>query len=199
MIRRHPIYFLRHGETESNAVGRMQGHLDSKLTAKGESQANAVATILSGITEGASTEVVTSSLGRAVQTADIICRVLRTPANLRRADDRLKEMTWGTWDGFTLPEIRLRWPQEWQARQADRWNCPPPGGESYAMLLARVAPAFAEIRADDRPVVIVAHGVVGRIIRGLHLRLDPQAIMELDEPQGVIMRLDNGGITPLKP
>jgi probable phosphoglycerate mutase len=196
-MRRHPIYFLRHGETESNAAGRMQGHLDSNLTAKGEAQAAAMASVLSQVTNGDSIDMVSSPLGRAVQTADIICRVLRTPRHLRRTDVRLREMTWGAWDGSTLPEIQARWPQEWRARQVDRWNCPPPGGESYAMLHERVALAFRDILADDRPVIVVAHGVVGRIVRGLHLRLDPPAIMALDEPQGVVMRLDAGSITAL--
>jgi broad specificity phosphatase PhoE len=65
------------------------------------------------------------------------------------------------------------------------------------MLHERVALAFRDILADDRPVIVVAHGVVGRIVRGLHLRLDPPAIMALDEPQGVVMRLDAGSITAL--
>jgi broad specificity phosphatase PhoE len=198
MIRRHPIYFLRHGETESNASGRMQGHLDSKLTAKGESQAAAMAAILSRLVDGDSTDIVSSPLGRAVQTADIVGRTLRTPDQRRRTDIRLREMTWGAWDGFTLTEIQERWPQEWHARQADRWNCPPPNGESYAMLRERVAPAFWEIFSDDRPVIVIAHGVVGRVVRGLHLSLDPPAIMALDEPQGVVMRLDDRGVTALK-
>jgi probable phosphoglycerate mutase len=198
-MRSHPIYFLRHGETESNTAGRMQGHLNSNLTAKGEAQAAAMASLLSQLTNGDLTGVVSSTLGRAVQTADIICRILRTPPHLRRTDARLREITWGAWDGSTLPEIQHKWPQEWQARQADRWNCPPPGGESYAMLHERVAPAFQEILADDRPVVVIAHGVVGRIVRGLHLRLDPPAIMALDEPQGVVLRLDGGGIVALTP
>jgi probable phosphoglycerate mutase len=94
-MRRHPIYFLRHGETESNAAGRMQGHLDSNLTAKGEAQAAAMASVLSQVTNGNSTDMVSSPSGRAVQTADIICRVLRTPRHLRRTDVRLREMTWG--------------------------------------------------------------------------------------------------------
>lgn len=197
MIPRHPIYFLRHGETESNAVGRMQGHLDSKLTTKGEAQANAMAAILLRETTSSPAAIVSSPLGRAVQTADIIGRALKTPPNLRRTDERLKEMTWGAWDGFTLPEIQARWPQEWQARQADRWNCPPPSGESYAMLKERVAPVLHELQADKRPIIVVAHGVVGRIIRGLHLRLEPAALMNLDEPQGVVMRLDADGIVVL--
>ena len=197
MMRRHPIYFLRHGETESNAAGRMQGHLDSKLTSKGEAQANAMATILLRETSGSPAAIVSSPLGRAVQTANIVGLALQVPPHLRRTDERLKEMTWGVWDGFTLPEIQARWPREWQARQADRWNCPPPSGESYAMLKERVAPALNEINADDRPIIVVAHGVVGRIIRGLHLRLDPAILMDQDEPQGVVMRLDTDGIVVL--
>ena len=197
MIRRHPIYFLRHGETESNAAGRMQGHLDSKLTSKGEAQAIRMAEILSSQVNATSTDIISSPLGRAVQTAGIIGNFLGTPPHCRLTDPRLREMTWGIWDGSTFAEIQERWPQEWKARQADRWNCPPPKGESYAMLHERVAPAFREIFADDQPVIIVAHGVVGRIVRGLHLRLDPEAMMALDEPQGVVMRLDCDGITAL--
>ncbi len=198
-MRQHPIYFLRHGETESNAAGRMQGHLDSNLTKRGEAQATAMASILLRDGAGASTTIISSPLGRAVQTASIIGGSLHTPPHLRRTDKRLKEMTWGAWDGFTLSEIQARWPQEWQARQADRWNCPPPAGESYAMLMERVAPAFHEMHADDRPIIVIAHGVVGRIIRGLHLRLDPAGLMDLDEPQGVVMRLDAGTVTALAP
>jgi len=78
--------------------------------------------------------------------------------------DRLKELSFGAWEGLTWKEVRAREPQGAAGRQRDKWHYLPPGGESYAMLAERVAPAIAEL---ERDTVVVSHGGVARALLAL--------------------------------
>jgi len=70
----------------------------------------------------------------------------------------------------------------------------PPGGESYAMLVDRLAPFLSDMRAIATPAIVVAHGAVSRVLRGLYLQLAPTAIVTLDEPQHIAFRLHENRI-----
>ena len=81
-----------------------------------------------------------------------------------RQDERLRELTFGDWEGLTWKEIRDRDPEGARAREADKWAFAPPGGESYAVLAERVRPFLGELRRDS---VVVSHGGVARVMRVL--------------------------------
>lgn len=186
------IYLVRHGETLWNREGRMQGHLDSPLSPRGEDQARRVGEALRPMVDDGFA-MVSSPLGRTRQTAAIISAALaRDPAACRH-DDRLKEMTWGEWDGLTREEIELRSPGELERRLKEHWTYPPPGGESYEIVAARVALWLDEVAADSR-LVVVAHGTMGRVLRGLYAGLSQADTLSLEEPQDAFFRLNGGGI-----
>lgn len=192
------IYLIRHGETEWNRAGRMQGHRDSPLTDRGERQAIAIGSWLHdaiGNRDGAA--IVASPLARARRTAEIVGRRLGVPADRFIFDDRLKEITWGEWDGLTLSEIRARDEERWRWRLDDRWNVAPPKGESYAMLVRRVA-AFLETATSADPLIVVTHGATGRVLRGLYAGLASDQILALDEPQDAIFRLCDGTVARIE-
>ena len=187
------IYLVRHGETEWNRIGRMQGHLDAPLTSRGEAQARAVGETLRDL-EVDGFDLVASPLGRTRATAAIIARALGRDPEAMTTDERLMEMTWGDWDGLTRAEIEARDPDAWARRKAGKWDyCPPGGGESYALVALRVADWLAD-RNPGLPLIVVSHGGTGRVVRGLYGRLTQAETLAQEEPQGAFHRLIDGQV-----
>ncbi len=186
------LYLLRHGETEFNVAGRYQGQGDSPLTARGRAQAGRHGRLLKTLVEAPEDwRLVASPLGRAMASARLVCAGLGLPEDAIETDPRLKEMAFGEWEGLTPAEIQARHPEAWAARDADRWHYPRPGGESYALLAARVGAFLREVQED---AIVVGHGGAGRVLRGLYGRLSEAEILALDEPQDAIFRLTQGTV-----
>lgn len=188
------IYLLRHGETIWNVEQRLQGQGDSPLTAKGIAQASALGVLLSELIEhpGEFT-VVASPLGRTWQTAVLVCQGLGVDWRGIRFDDRLKEHDFGAWEGMTLEEIETCFTSQWAAREADKWNFLVPGGESYARVAMRIGQWLDQQRTDAR-LIVVGHGLAGRVLRGLYAGLPPEETTILDEPQDSLHLLNGGAV-----
>lgn len=190
------IYLLRHGETEWNRQGRLQGQQNSPLTARGEAQAAAMGRTLRQLVGpgAAGFRLICSPLGRARQTAGIVAAELGCDPAAFVDEPRLMEHGFGVWQGELEAELPRRFPDLWRAREADRWNFQVPGGESYALVAARLAAWLREQPAEAR-VIAVGHGLAGRILRGLYGRADPQEVFAMAEPQDAFFRLSEGVIT----
>lgn len=195
----HPIYLFRHGETHWNAEKRAQGYLDSPLTPTGRAQAAAMGRALAVELRLAGYEpsgvvVRASPLGRVRETLAIAAEAAGLTHDEQSMDHRLREMSWGEWDGLTGVEIESRWPGAMAARRLDHWNYRPPAGESYVMAVERARPALDEIAvlAAERPVAVFAHGGIGRVLRGLFLRVPDAEILTMDQPQDAFYRLHRG-------
>ncbi len=158
-----PLIYVRHGETDWNAAGRLQGHIDIALNAKGREQArrNGLA-LAEKFPEVASYDFVASPLSRARESMEIIRTTLGLDPQGFRLDDRLKEISHGDWEGSTGEELQARSPDLLAERLANRWEFVPPNGESYRLLLDRLIPWLMTV---ERPTVVVAHGGVGRVLR----------------------------------
>jgi broad specificity phosphatase PhoE len=188
------LYLVRHGETAWNREGRVQGHLDSPLTARGIVQARQVGATLAALLEGEQpVALVASPLGRTRHTAELMLEALGGRVAAVRFDDRLKEIGWGRWEGLTRSEIAAREPATFAAHQRDPWTVGPPGGESWAMLSLRVA-AWLESVGQEPRLVVVGHGAWGRALRGLWLGQGPEATLALEQPQDAIFRLATGTV-----
>jgi probable phosphoglycerate mutase len=188
----HTLYLLRHGETEFNIENRLQGQQDSPLTPRGRSQARGHGALLATlIVDPAVWRVVASPLGRTMNTARLTCAEFGLPETAIESDPRLMEIAYGEWEGLTYDEIETRYQDEWAARQRDPWQFVVPGGESYAMVAARVATFLDEI---ERDTIVVSHGGTGRVLRGLYARLAPTEIKTLEQPQDALHRLTQGTI-----
>jgi probable phosphoglycerate mutase len=182
------IYYVRHGETEWNAAGRLQGHRDIPLNERGRAQALAASRILRALLSERRYQVdclpfVASPLGRARQTMELLRGGLDLPPGDYAVDDRLREVAYGDWEGSTLTEARAMSPAIFAAREHDKWSVAPPGGESYADLTARVRGFLAALTRDT---VVVAHGGTMRAVmvgRGL---IEPHAAVDLFIEQGVV-------------
>jgi probable phosphoglycerate mutase len=192
----HPIYLFRHGETEWNAERRAQGRLDSPLTAAGREQARIMGHALARELRSAGYEpsgvvVRASPLGRVRETLAIAAAAAGLSHDAGSFDHRLREVSWGDWDGLNIAEIEAGWPDAISARRRDRWNYLPPGGENYVMAVERARPALDDILAlaGERPVAVFAHGAIGRVMRGLFLGVPESEIMAMDQPQDAFYRL----------
>ncbi len=182
------IFLVRHGETEWNQLRRYQGWSDSPLTARGVAQAEAIGRRLRAIPEAAGAEIVASPIGRARRTAEIIAECLgRTPP--LRFDERLREISLGSWDGLDRAEIRSRMPEKFAEFE---WYFRTPDGETYDGFAGRIAGWLAE--AGDGPVIGVSHGVATRVLRGLYAGLPRAEALRLAVPQDRIFRLSGGMI-----
>jgi broad specificity phosphatase PhoE len=186
------IYFARHGETEWNLVRRVQGALDSPLTAKGRSQARNVGQILRDeLGYKPAYRLVASPRGRAMETAGFISETLGLPIE---QDERLTEATLGSWDGLMKADIMALIGPGFSDPSGQAWHFEAPDGESFSAVRARAAAFLADISGDT---IVVAHGLLGIILRGVYAGLDEEQSLFLPEPQGEVFRLKDGAITRL--
>ena len=190
------IFLVRHGETEWNRTRRYQGWSDSPLTDQGRAQARAIGHLFCTLPEARSADLLASPLGRARHTAEIIRDCLGQTEPVR-FDDRLRELSFGSWDGFTRADIAALMPGAFDDERRDEWYFATPDGETYEVFAGRVGAWLAEIQTGDQPVIAVTHGVVTRILRGLYAGLPRAAAMRLPVPQDRVFRLADGTIVEI--
>jgi probable phosphoglycerate mutase len=189
-VSRPPVYFVRHGETDWNVEGRLQGQRDIPLNDLGRVQAEEAARRLAGVAPPAETlDYVASPMARTRETMEILRGALGLAPHAYRTDDRLIELTFGEWEGLTWKQVRKADPGRAALRERDKWGYVPPGGESYAMLAARVGPALHEVA---RPTVVVAHGGVARAFLTLACGVSPRNAASVDIWQGRVLVIENG-------
>jgi probable phosphoglycerate mutase len=132
------LLLVRHGETDWNAEGRLQGHTDRPLNEHGRRQANELAERLAG--EGADA-IYASDLARARETAEIVGGRLGLPVVI---DADLREKNWGNWEGLTGDErIHVEFEGE--------------STEDHRERMVRAVKRIAERHPGQR-VVVVTHG-----------------------------------------
>ncbi|WP_020177657.1 histidine phosphatase family protein [Methylopila sp. M107] len=186
-----PLIFVRHGETDWNVANRLQGQTDIPLNAKGRDQADAVGRDLAKAFPDLSGHAfIASPLSRAAETMRRVRAGLGLDPAAFGFDDRLREMTFGRWEGLTFDEIRAREPKAMKARDADRWGHRPPDGESYADVATRVAALLSELAG---PTVLVSHGGVARVALALIGGGDREKLPRVHIQQGRAMVIENGG------
>jgi len=185
------IYLLRHGETVWNTEQRLQGQLDSPLTQKGLRQAAKNGEKLRSLIQGNEIRVVSSPLGRTLETAKIVASEIGVDPEGIETDERLKELSYGEWEGMTKTDIERNDLSRYKNRINDRWNVPAPGGESYKDVAERLDSWLKEQK--DGTTIVISHGCAGRILRSLHAKLGPANISELSESHEAIFLLTERG------
>jgi broad specificity phosphatase PhoE len=191
------IYYIRHGETDWNAQGRLQGVQDVSINDLGRRQAIGAGRILGDLFAGEgrttqSLDFVASPLGRARQTMELVREILELPPDDYTVDDRLREIGYGQWEGSTLAEAQALDPGLFARRQAAKWIVAPTGGETYVSVQARMSDWYSQLEADT---VAVAHGGTARALM-VALGLEtPQSAADLPIEQGAVYVFGNGGLT----
>ncbi|GHV64612.1 phosphoglycerate mutase [Spirochaetia bacterium] len=186
--RQTAFYFIRHGQSEGNIAGILQGRLDYPLTAAGREQAAERGRSLqkmlapahtprAGIA-GGRTLFYASPLSRAAETAQIIAAELLKPRPGAAGIDLpppvfledLQELDLGSWTGKVLPEMPNADPELWRRFQARSWDAVP-GAESAASLYDRATRVWTALREGAKKsgaetvIVITHHGIIQWMIK----------------------------------
>ncbi|EGQ7676033.1 histidine phosphatase family protein [Vibrio parahaemolyticus] len=185
------IFVLRHGETEFNADKKLQGHCDSSLTSKGSDQARRVGTTLKQYVENRPFRVYSSTLGRALQTSQIVCEELNYSYENLNKEPRLKEFSLGEWEQRTIPSLEQEIPN--LLAQND-WYLQAPNCETYESVRERLSSWLSDV-AHDEDIVVVSHGLTGIVLRGLLLGMDYTQVWQQDLPQDAFFIIEDGRIT----
>jgi broad specificity phosphatase PhoE len=169
------LYFARHGQTDWNAERRLQGQRDIPLNTLGREQAAQCGVILRSMfardgVGAAGLDYVSSPLGRARETMELMRTGLGLAPQDYRLDPRLMEMSFGRWEGHTFAELQSREAAGLAAREKDKWGFVMPGGESYEQLVVRVRDWYDSL---ERDTVVAAHGGVCRALIA-HLGIRPK-------------------------
>jgi probable phosphoglycerate mutase len=184
------IYFARHGETDWNRDGRIQGQIDIPMNDAGHLQAKAVARGIKHHLGNAKIDrLVSSPLLRTRQTASYLCRELDFPESRIEIAPAVIELSFGVWEGRYFRELKTSAGYPRDLLGHFHWR--PKDGESYEDGLERINQWIGRL---DGPTVIVSHGAIGRCLIGLVSSLAPEDIVSLRTPQGSFCRLENGQI-----
>lgn len=185
------IWFLRHGQTEWNAKRRVQGQLESDLTELGITHAHRQAELMTPILQAHQPPCFVSPLRRAQHTARIALS-----GRGYETEPALAEVHAGRFQGLTIDEIAAQFPQvDAQAMTHLDLFCAAPEGEGYASLHDRV---LALLRRLEQPTVLVAHGLLGQVVRGLICGLERDEMAALPNEQGCVYVLEQGQETVLR-
>ena len=160
------LFLVRHGESEWNAVRRLQGQADIALSSQGEAQAIALA---STVAQLAPDRVITSDLRRAHQTASL----LGYPD--ARQDARLREVNVGDWTGLPIADIIAADAEAYRGWRAGTFA--PPGGEHWQDFSLRTATAVLSESGTAKRLLVVCHGGVIRALLQTLLGLAPKRII----------------------
>ena len=177
------LYVLRHGQTEWNVQRRMQGRMNSPLTAQGKTQADGHGVVLKQL--GGIDKLWVSTAGRTQQTAELVNAHLQAPVEF---SEDLVERDCGRWSGKTLTEVEQEDGEGLSALRADPYGYRPGGGENLADLSARVAPVVQNIKNVER-AGIISHGVVTKALLQHFLHLSPVDVVRITHPNDLFFRL----------
>jgi broad specificity phosphatase PhoE len=184
-----PFALLRHAPTGWNEAGRLQGLTDTPLSAAGESAARRWRLPM----PADRWRRLASPLARARRTAELI-----RPTAAVTVDSRLREMSFGDWEGRTLADLRLTGGAAFIEAERKGVDFQPPGGESPRAAMKRLGGWTVEIAKAGEPVVAVAHKAVIRALLALATGWDMtgKPPMRLDwRSVHFFLAHDDGGVT----
>jgi len=182
------VYYIRHGQTEWNVKGRLQGRRDVPLNTHGHNQAVHCGGILRDLfardgRKPADLDYVSSPLGRARQTMALLRPELDLLPEGYATDEQLAEIAFGEWEGFTIAQLHERDPTRIAQREHDKWNFTPPGGESYMRVSGRMGRWYDSLARDT---VCTGHGGTARGLMAYLGIAKPAAAPLVDIAQGVV-------------
>ncbi|MCK6590608.1 MAG: 6-phosphofructo-2-kinase/fructose-2,6-bisphosphatase [Polyangiaceae bacterium] len=176
-----PIFLTRHGESRYNEKGLIGG--DSELSPRGEQYAKSLAEFMRFELPWSSPLAVwTSTLRRTIQTA----QPLTSKPRVWRA---LDELDAGVCDGMTYDEIRVKMPEIFDARSADKFRYRYPRGESYEDVIQRLDPLLIQLERQRSPVLVIAHQAVLRALYAYFMDLPSSECSRLPIPLHTVIRL----------
>ncbi|WP_312501030.1 histidine phosphatase family protein [Lacrimispora sp.] len=165
------IYLIRHGQTDWNIQGRIQGSHDIPLNETGRSQAELLA---KGMDSRPVSRIFSSTLTRAMETAERISSRQKVEIY---SMPQLIEVEFGKWEGMTWDEIMEAYPKEYKLWTLSPDEASPPGGETQDQVISRCVLAVGEIlriTGGREDVAIVSHGATIAYIVSYMMRNHPE-------------------------
>ena len=190
------IYYVRHGLTDWNLQGRLQGRRDTPLNERGREQAVRCGEILRDLfaredrTAG-DHGYVSSPLLRARSTMDVLRNALALAPDGYEIDARLAEISFGDWEGLTYRDVLQRDKDVVNRREHNKWLFRPPGGETYEEVAARVGAWCTTLEQDT---VVSAHGGTARALIAFLGIARPDEAVHYSIDQGVVYVFADGGL-----
>lgn len=177
------LYLIRHGQTDWNIQGKIQGSHDIPLNETGRKQAESVA---KGMESRPVARIFSSTLKRAAETAEEIARIQEVEITYMK---ELIEVEFGKWEGLTWDEIQREYPAEFERWSLNPVDVAPPGGETQTQVMKRCVSVVEEIlkRTNGREdTAIVSHGATIAYL---------VAYMMRNHPEEAEIIVDNASIT----
>lgn len=184
------VYVIRHGQTDWNAEGRLQGQRDIPINATGRAQATRNGEALGELVGSADEfDFVASPLSRTRETMERLRTAMGLDPLGYRTDERLKELSFGDWEGFTTAEIKKTEPERLRERSKQKWSFIPPGAdaESYEILSWRIGAWLASLKG---PTIAVSHGGVVRSLFRIVGNVEEEEASTMPIHQDRIVRID---------
>lgn len=182
------IFVIRHGQTQYNFERRLQGQCDSALTEMGMNQALTVGTTLGEHLAGRDYKVYASTLGRAVHTAQIICEAIGHSTDQLIEDPRLQEFGLGQWEQRFIGDLEEEFPGVLEGRD---WILKAPESEGFEAVKSRLLSWLSDV-PKSQDLVVVSHGLTGKLLRGILTDMSYEEIWHQDLPQDAFFVIQNG-------
>ncbi len=171
------LYIIRHGETDYNTVRKLQGWLDQPLNQNGRDLASLTGEALQDVRFDL---CITSPLSRSYETAQIILESSKNETVEIRVDERIKEISFGEWEGLCCARQHYEIPDDdFERFFRDPIDMEPfPGGENVQMLSKRTGDFYRELIAredlQDKTIMISTHGCATRaLLRNVYGENEP--------------------------
>lgn len=189
------IYLARHGETDWNLKGLIQGHTDIPLNETGKQQAYELAAVIKD--KGISiNRIYSSDMKRARKTAEIVAKELSVEAYALKG---IQEVNLGRWEGHTWKQVRELFPDEYREWYENRRYEVPPEGESYEQVLQRVVPVLSGIalKENENVLVVVHSAVIMSLLSYIYDKPFEEMSRNFRTKNGEIVKLEKSMIKPL--
>lgn len=186
------IFLIRHGETDWNISGRIQGYSDVELSKTGICQAR----LLKKFPFPDIDAIYSSDLSRAFITAKILSERFNISINVSK---NFREINFGNWEGQFIRDLIEKNDQEFKKVFTHPEEVLPPNGETFAHCQMRVMTELKKIisKHENQQILIVAHGGVNRLIICSILKVSIQQIWALEQSNTAvnIFRVDDNNFT----
>lgn len=178
------VYFTRHGQTEWNVKGKLQGWGDSNLTEKGIESARRLGDRLADVDFDF---IYSSPLNRALETAKLI----RGDRDLEiKIIDELKEIGFGSWEGMLFDNVREKYAHEYDTYLNRPHLYQPIDGESLIDVYKRVENALNKILTPEADnILIVSHGVTIKLLTSIIKEIPLEELYKIPVQVGTALNI----------
>lgn len=175
----------QHGESKYNLNGKIGG--DADISERGEAYARALpGLVANSVPKGCKLTIWTSTLKRTNQTARYLAQ---SPHGYDKLEWKaLDELDSGVCDGLTYQEIEDQYPEDFRARDDDKYNYRYRGGESYRDVVIRLEPIIMELERGEN-ILIVTHQAVLRCIYAYYMNVPQEKSPWMEVPLHTLIKL----------